>query len=248
MRNSTQKRVSTRLITNRRICCSFSFSGTQSNGYTVPWKNVVKVETYPEILLVEVRKLLNDKTPSKRADNLAKVFKFLDRILNDPKYRNDSRAQEYLREYLYEDAYFSFKRKQFREAWTALDELFFLARDYRPSSDVPSVVDMLSDLIGSRIGKMVNSRDYRSAESLMDTIRSKYGRSQGAVIKKWQDKIYADAEVEREKSRIAYQNKNARDLHNAVRSMLNINPKISGGQAMFERTLEGISTGFRRCN
>ena len=103
---------------------------------------------------------------------------------------------------------------------------------------------MLSDLIGSRIGKMVNSRDYRSAESLMDTIRSKYGRSQGAVIKKWQDKIYADAEVEREKSRIAYQNKNARDLHNAVRSMLNINPKISGGQAMFERTLEEFPLVF----
>ncbi len=222
----------------------FQFLWDPIKWYTVPWKNVVKVETYPEILLVEVRKLLNDKAPSKRADNLAKVFKFLDRILNDPKYRNDSRAQEYLREYLYEDAYFSFKSKQFREAWTALDELFFLARDYRPSSEVPSVVDMLSDLIGSRIGKMVNSRDYRSAESLMDTIRSKYGRSQAAVIKKWQDKIYADAEVEREKARIAYQEKNARNLHDAVRSMLNINPKISGGQAMFERTLEEFPLVF----
>lgn len=212
--------------------------------YQVPWKNIVKVETYPEILLIEVRKLLNDKRPAKRPENLAKVFKFLDRILNDEKYRNDSRVQEYLREYLYEDAYFSFKNKQFREAWTALDELFFLARDYRPSAEVPSVVDMLSDLIGSRIGKMVLSRDYRSAESLMATIQSKYGPTQQAVIKKWQDKIYADANVERTKAIAAYRAKNARNLHDAVRAMLNINPKMEGGRAMFKKTLEEFPLVF----
>lgn len=216
----------------------FQFLWDSVNWYQVPWKNIVKVETYGEILLKEIRKHLDDKTPSKREENLARAFKFLDRILNDPKYRSNSRVQEYLKEYLYSDAYYSYQNNHLREAWTALDELFFMARDYRPSADSPTVVQMLSDLIGRRMGAMVKARNYRAAEALMKSTREKYGSTQEAVIDKWQAQIIADAQAEKQKAIRYFQEGDARKVHDAVRNMLNIYPDIEGGKAMFKRVIE----------
>lgn len=216
----------------------FQFQWDSVNWYQVPWQNIVKVETYPQILLKEIRRLLDDKTPAKQEENLARTFKFLDRILNDPAYRNDSRVQEYLREYLYADAYYSFQNKQLREAWTALDALFFMARDYRPTANSPTVVQMLGDLIGQRMGAMVKARNYRAAESLMKSTRAKYGATQEAIIDTWQKQIIADAEKEKANALKYFEEGDARKVHDSVRNMLNIYPQIAGGEAMFERVIE----------
>lgn len=222
----------------------FQFLWDSVNWYQVPWRNVVKVETYPEILLAEIKRLLNDKTPSKRAENLSLAFRFLDRVLSDEKYRNDSRVQEYLKDYLYQDAFYSFNNGQLREAWTALDELFFTARDYRPSADSPTVVEMLEDLIGRRMGAMVKARNYRAAESLMQSTRDKYGATQERVIDKWQSQIIADAEKEKAEAIKHYRAQDARKVHDSVRNMLNIYPQIEGGQAMFKRVIEEFPLVF----
>ncbi|MEE2642675.1 MAG: ABC transporter substrate-binding protein [Planctomycetota bacterium] len=222
----------------------FQFLWDSVNWYQAPWKNIVRVETYPEILLKEIRKQLDDKSPSRREENLARAFRFLDRVLNDPKYRNDSRVQEYLREYLYEDAFYSFNSGNLREAWTALDVLFFTARDFRPTADSPTVVQMLSDLIGRRMGAMVKARNYRAAESLMESTRNKYGSTQEAVIDKWQSQIIADAEQEKAKAVRFFREKNARKVHDSVRNMLNIYPRISGGREMFRRVIEEFPLVF----
>ena len=216
----------------------FQFQWDSVNWYQVPWKNIVKVETYPQILLKEIRTLLDDKAPSKRQANLARAFKFLDRVLNDPEYRSNSQVQEYLKEYLYADAYYSFQNKQLREAWSALDALFFTARDYRPTADSPTVVSMLSDLIGQRMGAMVKARNYRAAEALMASTRVKYGATQEAVIDKWQAQIIADAEAEKANAIKYFEAGDARKVHDAVRNMLNIYPQIAGGEAMFKRVID----------
>lgn len=216
----------------------FRFLWDSVNWYQVPWKNIVKVETYPEILLIEIRKHLDDKTPSKKEENLARAFKFLDRVLNNAKYRSNPKVLEYLKEYLYADAYYSYKNNQLKEAWSALDALFFMARDYRPSVDSPTVVEMLSDLIGRRMGAMVKARNYRAAESLMASTRTKYGSTQEAVIDKWQAQIIADAEKEKAKAIQFFNAGDGRKTHDAVRNMLNIYPQIEGGQAMFRRVIE----------
>lgn len=214
------------------------------NWYQVPWRHVVKVETYAEILLGEVRKKLDDKSANKREENLALAFRLLDRVVGNPKYRNNRRVQEYLREYLYEDARYAFQRDQLTEAWTALDELFFLARDYRPRVEDLTVVSMLSDLISKRMGKMVQDRNYRAAESLMKSIREKYGSTQEKVIAKWQAQIIADAEAAKQESIQYFKEKNGRRVHGAVRKMLNIYPQIEGGQAMFKKVLEEFPLVF----
>ncbi|MEC9091345.1 MAG: ABC transporter substrate-binding protein [Planctomycetota bacterium] len=222
----------------------FQFLWDSVNWYQVPWKNIVKVETYPQILLAEIRKRLDDKSPSKREENLALAFRFLDRILNDANYRNNSRVQEYLKEYLYEDASYSFNNNKLVEAWTALDVLFFTSRDYRPTPGSPTVVSMLEELIGRRMGAMVKARNYRAAESLMESTRDKYGKTQEAVIDKWQKQIISDAEVEKANAIKYFAEKNARKAHDAVRNMLNIYPKITGGQAMFKRVVEEFPLVF----
>jgi len=197
--------------------------------FEVPWKNVVKFETFPEMILDEAIR----KRDSGDLDGAFEFFAFL--VNNYPDAPNLDREINTL---LYFDMTRLFKAGKYSETLAVLEELYARDPNYKPPDNRTPLQQALDGTLDKILEGYLQSEDFASVRDMLARIKATYGDEQKSVVDRYNAKLLQLATESRDDVERYIAADKEREAHTAVRRMLDILPTIQGGRELKARVMK----------
>lgn len=191
--------------------------------FEVPWKNVVKVETFPGMILDEAIRMRN-------VGELDAAFEYFAFLVNN--YPTAPNLDAEINTLLYLDVKRLFNAKQYPETLAVLEELYSRASNYRPSDNGTPLGEYLRRTFDEMLKAYFEAENFASVRQLITRIQATYADEQKDIVDIWNDKLLTLANASRKTAEDHIAKSEGRQAHTAVRRMLDIFPTIQGGNEL----------------
>ncbi len=149
--------------------------------FAVAGANISKLETFPQMLRAEARKLLGE-------NSVDDAYYYIARLANEyPKMRGLKQLEE---SFYYKDAGYLFSRKRYDEALLSLNQV------YRLNPNRAGLNRVLDRVLSQIIQAEFTNGNFRSVRAKLRFAKEKYGSATEATVAKWQQRLKSKASSE----------------------------------------------------
>lgn len=197
--------------------------------FAVPWKHVVKVETFPGMILEEAVRM-------RESGDLDDAFEYFAYLVNN--YPDTPNLDREINTLLYFDMSRLFKAGKYSETLAVLEELYARDPKYQPPNNRTPLQQALDSTLEKILEGYLQAEDFASVREMLARIKATYGDEQKAVVDRFDAKLLQLATNSRNDVEQYITAGKEREAHRAVRRMLDIMPTVPGGRELQAKVMK----------
>ncbi len=194
--------------------------------WQTPWKSLVEIKLFEDLLLDEAKRLLNE-------GDFDLCFRTLLYLKNNTELASSIELRQLFDRCLSEDGKRALAQGRFDDALSIYEELYF--RNPRFQSSGKSALEIVTECYDRLIEVDIDRRDFLRAQNLVESVRKKYGDRMRDPLVKWERQIDEGALAELARVREVMARNESDAAHMAVRRLVHVLPKLREGHDMYEQ-------------